>query len=176
MPNDAQERSANQLDLPKVSADLPNNVAMDAPVKKPTRETFPLPHRGRDKLATMRETNRKKIMDAPSRAIFWKEIKRLADPKPAPISVTAESLKDVFEKRLNSPEVLPEQFDSAQHKINKILASLLPEKTVDETPEGFFTHKWTEDDMGRLKDHLRKHSLDSSAGDDHAMQRMRWKE
>ncbi|KAJ7432039.1 hypothetical protein FB451DRAFT_1317864, partial [Mycena latifolia] len=128
MPNDAQERSANQLDLPKVSADLPNNVAMDAPVKKPTRETFPLPHRGRDKLATMRETNRKKIMEAPSRAIFWKEIKRLADPKPAPISVTAESLKDVFEKRLNPPEVLPEQFDSAQHKINKFWRVCCPRR------------------------------------------------
>ncbi|KAJ6522567.1 hypothetical protein B0H19DRAFT_973306, partial [Mycena capillaripes] len=105
-------------------------------------------------------------MEAPSRAAFWKEIKRLADPKPAPISVTADELKDVFEKRLNPPAVLPPQFDSAQHKINKILATLIPEKTEDKTPEGFFTHKWTEDDMGRLKDHIRKHSLGSTPGED----------
>jgi hypothetical protein len=110
----------------------------------------------------MRDANRKKILEAPSRAIFWKEIKRLADPKRAPISVTADELKNVFEKRLNPPEVSPPQFDSAQHKINQILATLIPEKTEDNTPEGFFTHAWTEDDVGRLKDHIRKHSLDST--------------
>jgi hypothetical protein len=110
----------------------------------------------------------KKIMEAPSRAIFWKEINRLADPKPAPISVTAEELKDVFEKRLNTPAVLPPQFDSAQHKINKVLATLLPEKTEDSTPEGFFTQAWSEEDMGRLKDHIRKHSLDRTPGEDTA--------
>jgi hypothetical protein len=95
-------------------------------------------------------------MEAPSRAIFWKEIKRLADSKPAPISVTAEEFKYVFENRLNTPAVLPPQFDSAQHKINKALATLLPEKTKDSTPEGFFTQAWSEDDTGRLKDHIRK--------------------
>jgi hypothetical protein len=114
----------------------------------------------------MRDANRKKIMEAPGRANFWKEIKRLADSKPVPISVTAEELKDVFEKRLNPPALLPPQFDSAQHKINKVLATLLPAKTKDSTPEGFFTQAWSEDDMGRLKDRIRKHSLDSSPGED----------
>jgi hypothetical protein len=61
----------------------------------------------------MRDTNHKKILEAPSCAAFWKEIKRMADPRPAPISVTADELKDVFEKRLNPPKVLPPQFDSA---------------------------------------------------------------
>jgi hypothetical protein len=42
---------------------------------------------------------------------------------------------------------------------------LLPEKTEDTTPEGFFIRKWTVEDMGRLKDHLRKHSLASAAGE-----------
>ncbi|KAJ7712284.1 hypothetical protein B0H16DRAFT_1342702, partial [Mycena metata] len=150
------------LDVPKVTADIPNNVgAAVQPPEKPVRISFPLPHRGRDKLVMLRTANRKKIMEAPSRAIFWTEIKRLADPKPAPISVTADELKSVFEKRLNPPEVLPPQFDSAQHKINKVLATLMPETTEDTTPEGFFTHPWTENDMGRLKDHIRNHSLDS---------------
>ncbi|KAF8194286.1 hypothetical protein K438DRAFT_1587973 [Mycena galopus ATCC 62051] len=116
----------------------------------------------------MRNANRKKVLDAPTRAIFWKEIKRLADPKPAPISVTADELQEVFEKRLNPSVILPPQFDSAQHKINKVLATLLPEKTEDTTPEAFFTRLWTEDDIGRLKDHIRKHSLDSATGDDKA--------
>jgi hypothetical protein len=89
----------------------------------------------------------------------------LADPKPAPISVTTDELENIFEKRLNPPAVLPPQFDSAQHKINQVLATLLPEKTED-TPERFFSQRWTEDDMGGLKDHIRKHSLDCMAGKD----------
>ncbi|KAJ7728245.1 hypothetical protein B0H16DRAFT_1331072, partial [Mycena metata] len=105
-------------------------------------------------------------MDAPSSGIFWKEIKKLADPKPAPISVTASSLKEVFEKRLNPPETLPPQFDATQHGINKILASLIPPETKDSTPEGFFTERWNTVDMGRLKDHLREHSSDSAEGED----------
>jgi hypothetical protein len=64
----------------------------------------------------------------------------LADPKPTPISVTADELNDVVEKRQNPPAVLPPQFDSAQHKINQVLATLLPKKTEDTTPEGFFSH------------------------------------
>ncbi|KAJ7722801.1 hypothetical protein B0H16DRAFT_1431231, partial [Mycena metata] len=105
-------------------------------------------------------------MDAPSAGVFWNEIKKLADPKPAPVSVSADSLKDVFETRLKPAEVLPTQFDSIQHDINKILCTLLPEETEDSTPEGFFSRKWDAKDMGRLKDHLRKHSLDSSSGED----------
>ncbi|KAF8205685.1 hypothetical protein K438DRAFT_1446689, partial [Mycena galopus ATCC 62051] len=70
---------------------------------------------------------------------------------------------------LNPSAILPPQFDSAQHKINKVLATLLPEKTEDTTPEAFFTRPWTEDDIGRLKDHIRKHSLESATGDDKAL-------
>ncbi|KAJ6532631.1 hypothetical protein B0H19DRAFT_965694, partial [Mycena capillaripes] len=58
------------------------------------------------------------------------------------------------------------QFDSTQHSINQILVQLLPERTEDQTPEGFFTMTWNEHGMGRLKDHLRKHFFDSSAGED----------
>ncbi|KAJ6484125.1 hypothetical protein C8R45DRAFT_768631, partial [Mycena sanguinolenta] len=86
--------------------------------------------------------------------------------KPAPVSVTAASLKDVFEQRLNPPETTPPQFDEAQLGINKLLAQLLPEKTEDHTPEGFFSGNWNEDDMGRVKDHLRSHSLQSADGED----------
>ncbi|KAJ7766184.1 hypothetical protein B0H16DRAFT_1309564 [Mycena metata] len=116
----------------------------------------------------MKDANRKKVINAPSSGILWKEVKKLADPKPAPVSITAAILKEVFEKGFNPPaaDVLPPQFDATQHKINKILATLLPEITEDKTPEGFFSEKWNEKDMGRLKDHLRKHALDSSSGED----------
>ncbi|KAJ7701723.1 hypothetical protein B0H16DRAFT_1239385, partial [Mycena metata] len=143
------------IDVPKVSADIPNDNVQLKVHTRPARPAVLEGHRGREKLATLKEANRKKVMDAPSSGIFWKEIKKLADPKPAPISVTASSLKEVFEKQLNPPETLPPQFDATQHGINKILASLIPPETEDSTPEGFFTEKWNIDDMGRLKDHLR---------------------
>jgi hypothetical protein len=43
-------------------------------------------------------------MEAKSSNIFWKEVRRLADPRPTPISITASSLKDIFEKHLNPPK------------------------------------------------------------------------
>ncbi|KAJ6450876.1 hypothetical protein C8R45DRAFT_946489 [Mycena sanguinolenta] len=110
----------NVLDTPKVTADIENNSGPGKEPPKPARALFPLPHRGRDKLAAMQDANRKKILDAPSRAVFWKVIMRLADPRSAPISVTADELKDVFERRLNPPAVLPPQFDSAQHRIDQV--------------------------------------------------------
>ncbi|KAF8213517.1 hypothetical protein K438DRAFT_1707299 [Mycena galopus ATCC 62051] len=157
------------INVPKVSADIPDDRLPEGnppPKAIPKRLAMPEGHRGRDRLASLKDSNRKKVLEAETSGIFWKEIRRLADPKPAPISVTASSLKDTFEKRLNPQEILPPQFDAAQHKINKILSDLLPENTEDTTPEGFFSRKWDERDMGRLKDHLRKHSLASSSGED----------
>jgi hypothetical protein len=67
----------------KVTADIANETGLpDEPVRKSGRSVFPFAHRGRDKLAAMRDLNWKRILDAPTRAIFWKEIKKMADPKP----------------------------------------------------------------------------------------------
>ncbi|KAJ7192762.1 hypothetical protein B0H12DRAFT_985191, partial [Mycena haematopus] len=75
-------------------------------------------------------------------------------------------LREVFEKRLNPPAVLPTAFDEIKHKLNKTLCSLIPETTHDTTPEGFFSAEWNEDDGGWVKDHLLNHSLDSASGED----------
>ena len=99
-------------------------------------------------------------MEAPSTGAFWKEVIRLIDPAPVPISVTADNLKDVFEKRLNPPSSLPGSFDPPQHKMNRLLAELIPESTTDSTPEDFFS-AW-------VKDHIRN-SLDSASGEDAIM-------
>jgi hypothetical protein len=45
----------------------------------------------------------------------------------------------VFEKRLNPSETLPQSFDGAQHKMNKLLAALIP---------NFSSAKFTEENMG----------------------------
>jgi hypothetical protein len=132
-----QPFTTQPLDMEKVTADIPDDSGVStAPSKRPD---FPAGHRGRLRLYEMRERNRKLIMEASSAAEFWKYIKRFIDPAPNPISVTADSLKDVFERRLNPPTTLPQSFDAFQHKINRLLAGSIPSTTPDPTPEQFFS-------------------------------------
>ncbi|KAJ7602743.1 hypothetical protein DFH06DRAFT_1023524, partial [Mycena polygramma] len=149
------------LEVEKVTVDIPDDRAVESTAKRPRKE-YPEKHRGRDKFGSIRDANREELFNAPSSGAFWKTVKRLADPKPDPISVTAESLREVFEKRLNPPAVLPSAFDEVQHKINRTLSALIPETTQDETPEGFFSAEFVEDDGAWVKDHLLNHSLDSA--------------
>ncbi|KAJ6536234.1 hypothetical protein B0H19DRAFT_860487, partial [Mycena capillaripes] len=67
---------------------------------------------------------------------------------------------------LNPPEVLPESFNGTEHKFNRFLAALIPENTIDSSNEGFFSAEWTEEDIAEVKDHVRKHGLDSATGED----------
>lgn len=51
-------------------------------------------------ICAIQEQNRNKLLEAPSAAVFWKEIKRPADPAPVPVFVrTRRSTCDVFEKK-----------------------------------------------------------------------------
>jgi hypothetical protein len=151
------------MDIVKVTTDVPNDAVQDAPH---TRKQYPEKHRGRDKWGAMRDANREKLINPLSHAAFWTDVGRLADPKPAPIAVSAEDLRGIFEKRLNPAPVLPTAFDEVQHKISQTLASMIPDETVDTTPEKFFSSEWCEDDGAWVKEHLRKHSLASSSGED----------
>ncbi|KAJ7719710.1 hypothetical protein B0H16DRAFT_1336489, partial [Mycena metata] len=151
----------------KVSADIPNDsMTPEQQSSVRARSAYPAAHRGRDRLNDLKERNRKSLLEAKSTGAFWKQVKRLSDPAPVPVSVSAQALKEVFEARLNPPKTLPESFDSAEHRMNKLLASLIPDSTLDSSPEGFFSSEWTEDDAAWLKDHIRKHSLDSATGED----------
>ncbi|KAJ7795938.1 hypothetical protein B0H14DRAFT_3495333 [Mycena olivaceomarginata] len=55
----------------------------------------------------IKRRNRDKLLDASSAAVFRKEVKRLSGPAPISVSVMADSLWSVFDKRLNPPEILP---------------------------------------------------------------------
>ncbi|GLB35658.1 hypothetical protein LshimejAT787_0212230 [Lyophyllum shimeji] len=157
-----------RLRLPKITSNLTvsRNTPQQPENSVPKRSAYPDSHRGRDKLMAIKEQNRKKVMEAPNCGMFWREVKRLADPQPPPIAVSAGELKSVFETRLNPPTSLPFTFDETQHKINKLLADLLPAETVDLTPEGFFSLPWVEDDIAWVKDHLKKHSAKCAPGED----------
>ncbi|KAJ7709166.1 hypothetical protein B0H16DRAFT_1216876, partial [Mycena metata] len=57
-------------------------------------------------------------------------------------------------------------FDATQHKFNRFLAALIPKSTTDSSDEGFFSAGWTEEEVAEVKDHIRKHGLDSATGED----------
>ncbi|KAJ6461555.1 hypothetical protein C8R47DRAFT_993465, partial [Mycena vitilis] len=157
--------NALPIELDKVTTDLPDDSSTPAPSVPSQRPAFPASHRGRQRLSEIRDRNRKNILEAPSAAAFWKEVKRLVDPAPTPLSVTADSLKEVFEKRLNPPTTLPQSFDAHRHRTNRMLANSIPASTVDPTAEEFFSAQFTEQDMEWLKDHIRS-TLDSASGED----------
>ncbi|KAF8192395.1 hypothetical protein K438DRAFT_1970195 [Mycena galopus ATCC 62051] len=104
-------------------------------------------------------------MEASSAGEFWKEIKRLIDPALNPISVSADNLKDISERRLNVPETLPQSFGASQHAINRILASSIPATTTDTTREQLFSREWTEADIESLKEHIRE-GMGTATGED----------
>ncbi|KAJ7601402.1 hypothetical protein DFH06DRAFT_1026142, partial [Mycena polygramma] len=147
--------NALPIELDKVTTDLPDDSATPAPSVPSQRPAFPASHRGRQRLNEIRDKNRKNILEAPSAAAFWKEVKRLIDPAPTPLSVTADSLKDVFEKRLNPPTILPRSFNAPRHRTNRMLADSIPASTTDPTREKIFSAGFTERDMEWLKDHIR---------------------
>ncbi|KAJ6496160.1 hypothetical protein C8R45DRAFT_823367, partial [Mycena sanguinolenta] len=155
------------IEVEKITTNLPSDSPNpNTTVAVPVREQYPAAHRGRERLHAIRDRNRKRLFEAPSPAVFWKEYKKLADPAPIPVALTAESLRIVFEKRLNPPEVLPDSFDATQHKLNRLLASFIPENTTDTSNEEFFSREFTEDDMAYVKDHIRKRGLHSASGED----------
>ncbi|KAJ7101767.1 hypothetical protein C8R44DRAFT_641348, partial [Mycena epipterygia] len=73
---------------------------------------------------------------------------------------------DVFENRLNPPKVLPGSFNAPQHKMNRMLADLIPETTTDAEEKKFFSAPWTEDNIAWVNNQIRKHDMDSASGED----------
>nr|GAT46372.1 predicted protein [Mycena chlorophos] len=91
----------------------------------------------------------------------------MMDPKPLPILVTADSLRNEFETRSNAPRILPAQFDANTYKMNHLRAVLIPDSTVDSTPEQFFSRQFqAELEIPKLITHLEKHPSRSATGED----------
>jgi hypothetical protein len=159
--------AVSTISMPKVSANIPNDFLTSNEEKAiNSRTPYPAAHRGRERLNDIKERNRKSIMEAPSTGAFWKQVKRLSDPAPIPVSVSANDLKQVFESRLNPPKIMPQSFNTAEHTMNNLLAEMIPDSTEDITPEGFFSAPWTEANIESIKDHIITHSLDSGSGED----------
>ncbi|PPQ81254.1 hypothetical protein CVT26_015075 [Gymnopilus dilepis] len=113
-------------------------------------------HRGREKV---------RLLNAESEAEFWKVAREILNGREPELPVSAEQLKEVFEKRMNPIQPTPMTFDKSILDLNCAVAATIPEKTEDTTEEKFFSRPFTEEEVARAKVHLEPRK-DSARGID----------
>ncbi|THG93155.1 hypothetical protein EW026_g8005 [Hermanssonia centrifuga] len=67
---------------------------------------------------------------------------------------------------MNPPVILPPAFDSARHAVNHFWAAL-PERTEDLSNTASFSRRITVEEIAAVKDHIKKHTINSTKGADH---------
>ena len=112
------------------------------------------PHRGREKLRDFRVSLRKKLLNSDSEKSFWKVAKAIMNGKESSSPVTADKLKDIFEKRMNPLDPIPESFDTNLLNLNIAMANAIPQRTHDATEEQFFSKPFSVEEMASAKAHL----------------------
>ncbi|KAJ7354109.1 hypothetical protein DFH08DRAFT_804029 [Mycena albidolilacea] len=76
-------------------------------------EPDPPAHRGRAREHAMQRENIERLLNVASNNCkeFWSLVRGWTDPKHRTAQVSAEQLQEVFETRLNPPEIVAEEFD-----------------------------------------------------------------
>jgi hypothetical protein len=75
-------------------------------------------------------------------------------------------LQEVFEARLNPPEIVPEEFDRDERDRHRWLSDMLPASTPDTSPRQTFSRPFVIADIEQVKLHIRKHNIKSASGMD----------
>ncbi|KAI0689193.1 hypothetical protein C8T65DRAFT_588893 [Cerioporus squamosus] len=65
---------------------------------------------------------------------------------------------------MNSPAILPPQFDPLHIATLRLQAAALPRPAPDSTPEGFFSRPFSTEEIDAVKAHVRKNCLGSARG------------
>ncbi|KAJ7167375.1 hypothetical protein C8R43DRAFT_877688, partial [Mycena crocata] len=155
--------------MAKVVTDVPEEPSSKSkPVLVTDADLEPDPpsHRGREKERELQRENLQKLLNVVSNKDFWVLVRGWTDPKKRVARVTSEQLRDVFQTRLNPPEMLPPEFNRDERERHKHLADLLPARTVDTTPNQTFSRPFTIEDIEEVKCHIRKHNIKSAPGMD----------
>ena len=97
---------------------------------------------------------------------FWELVRSWTDDKPTRPHVTLGQLHDSFKARLNPPDEIPDFFDADLHKIVTALNDTIPRRTIDRTPQAFFSRRITMKDIQEIKKRLRNKSFRSANGID----------
>ncbi|KAJ7656985.1 hypothetical protein DFH06DRAFT_908211, partial [Mycena polygramma] len=119
-------------------------------------------HRGRVKERQLQRENLETLLNVASNKEFWTLIRGWTDPKNRSARVSAQQLREVFETRLNPPEVIPDVFDLEEREHHQRLADVLPSRTVDVSPQRTFSRPFIIKDIEDAKLHIRKHNLKSA--------------
>ncbi|KAJ7876022.1 hypothetical protein B0H13DRAFT_1578463, partial [Mycena leptocephala] len=125
-------------------------------------EPDPPSHRGRDRERELQRENLERLLNSRSNKEFWTLVRGWTDPKNRAAQVSAEQLREVFESRLNPPEMLPEEFDLDERERHQHLVDMLPAQTSDMTPNRTFSRPFTIKDIEEVKVHIRRHNLKSA--------------
>ncbi|RDB17742.1 RNA-directed DNA polymerase from mobile element jockey [Hypsizygus marmoreus] len=157
---------------PKVTT----NLVLDQPPPKPRSRQLPAEadidedppdaHRGRQKERHLRWLNLQALRSCQTSYEFWQLIRMWTDAKRRQPMVTADQLQVVFEARINPPLVIPAHFNHARRRHHALLMEALPDRTVDHTPECFFSRPFTTAEVGWAKVRIATHGPKSAKGVD----------
>ena len=112
------------------------------------------PHRGHEKLRNIKIALREGLLNADSEKSFWKAVKEIMNGKEPASMVTVDELKDVFEKRMNPLDPVPETFDTNLLSLNIEMAKAIPQHTQDMTEEKFFSKPFSVEEVSSAKARL----------------------
>jgi hypothetical protein len=97
---------------------------------------------------------------------FWKLVRSWTDDKVRSLPFPLDSLRCLFESRMNPPRDLPSSFDADLYALHRLTANVIPPCTTDTTPSGDFSRPFLEEEVDWAKRRVRKHSLNSAKGID----------
>ncbi|PPQ84469.1 hypothetical protein CVT26_007405, partial [Gymnopilus dilepis] len=165
--------NSNNTEMDSLEQDMGAKIeaVMLSDAENPRENTSTIPdsplasHRDRSKLQAVKAALREKLLGAETEASFWTAAKEIMNGKDSTYPVTADQLKEVFEKRMNPMSPTPQSFDADLLKLNCSLANAIPDRTQDTTPERFFSRPFTVDEVAAAKVRLEERK-DSAKGID----------
>lgn len=125
-------------------------------------------HRGRVRTRLVQVANLEDLLQCALRhdKAFWDRIRDWLDAKKPLLAVPLGELAESFHRRMNPPAVLPPQFDGEALANARLLCDTIPSRTVDRTPEHYFSELWDVEDIAWLKEKAREHTGGGTPGID----------
>ncbi|KAF9038875.1 hypothetical protein BDZ89DRAFT_1216628, partial [Hymenopellis radicata] len=99
---------------------------------------------------------------------FWKTIRKLHGAQPRPLPVSLDALADHFKERMNPP-LSPDSEEQSAREETARRAQEIPLPSPEPPPESAYAkygQKWSVEDIGEAKGHLKTHASSPSCGFD----------
>ncbi|KAL0563223.1 hypothetical protein V5O48_018851, partial [Marasmius crinis-equi] len=126
-------------------------------------------HRRRAQHLWGRDKNLREFLEAASNPRrFWQVFRKFAGDKADPgDGVDTGQLMEAFSARMNHEAAIPSSFNAIEYSLNEASAELIPDRTVDTTPEKYFNTPFMVEEVDFGKDELKRlHPGRTAAGGD----------